>query len=98
MTQLPTRLTLLYSDRLGKIAREIDVEAFSHSEPIRHELERDDVKKPLKGINRAGYLDSLGLRRWKLLVTLGANDYGTAFASDNCRSVSKANRLVSSKD
>ncbi len=37
-------IPLLHSDRLGQIPREVDVETLAHGEPVRDELQGDDVQ------------------------------------------------------
>ncbi len=79
---------LLHCNRLRKIAREVDVEAFSNGKPVCHQLKRNDIEKTLQCINCAGNLDPFGLGRGELLIALGADDDRSTFTSDDCDCVS----------
>lgn len=74
---------LLDSDRLGQVAREIDVEALENSQPVGDELQRDDVEKALEGIDGLGDLDLLGVGGVELLVRRVADNDGLAATSDD---------------
>jgi hypothetical protein len=77
---------LLNSDRLGKIAWEVNVKPLGDGKPIRHQLERNDIEKALQGIDCAGHLDALRLGGGKFIIAHGADDNGPSFASNNCDS------------
>ena len=68
---------LLDSDRLGQIAREVNVETLRHSQPVSHQLERNDVEQTLENIAGLGDLDTLGLLSGEFGVTSVADDNGS---------------------
>jgi hypothetical protein len=76
-------LSLLDGDRLGQVAREIDVQALKNSEPVGNELERDDVEETLEGVDGLGDLDLLSLRGLELLIVRVADDNGLAATSND---------------
>ena len=65
---------LLDCHRLGQVAREVDVEALHHGEPVGDELQRDDVEDALQDVDRLGDLYALRLGRLEFLVALVADD------------------------
>ena len=76
------RNKLLHSDRLGEIAREINIEAFTDSEPVGNQLQWDDVEKTLETINSLGDLD---------LFCLGGGKLGVIVVADNDRTTTSGN-------
>lgn len=80
-----TRLPLLDCDRLGQVAREIDVETLQDGQPVGNELERDNVQETLEAVDRLRNLDRLGLRSLEFLVTGVADDNGPAATSNDYR-------------
>lgn len=76
--------TLLNSDRLGQVAREIDVETLHDSQPVGDELQGNDVEDALEHVDGVGYLDLLSLGGLELLVAWVADDDGLATTSDDC--------------
>lgn len=76
-------IILLDCDRLRQVAREVDVDAFGNSKPIRNKLQRNDVEKTLQTINSPRYLNTLSFGRWELWIIRVADNDGTAFAGNN---------------
>jgi hypothetical protein len=74
--------SLLDSDRLGQVTREVDVETLQNSQPVGDELQRDDVQDTLQAVDRLGDLDTLSIGGLELLVVGVADDNGLA-ASGN---------------
>ncbi|KAI6754186.1 hypothetical protein HG530_012700 [Fusarium avenaceum] len=84
MTTSQTTVTsLLDSDRLGQVTREINVETLKNGEPVGNELKRDDVEETLKNVDGLGDLDLLGLGRLELLIVGVADDDGLTTTSNN---------------
>lgn len=75
----------LDSDRLGKVTREVYVEALENGKPVGNELQGNDVQNALEDINSLGDLNLLGLRGLELLITTVADDNGLAATSNDCR-------------
>lgn len=67
----------------GKHTWEVDVEVLGYGEPVRNELERNDVEKSLQTINGCRHLNLFTLLIYELFVVLVANDYWTPTASNN---------------
>jgi len=74
---------LLDSDRLGKVAREVDVEALHDSKPVGDELKRNDVEDTLEDVNGLGDLDLESLAGLELLIVRVADDDGLATTSND---------------
>lgn len=74
---------LLHGDRLGQVTWEVDVHALSNSQPVGHELKRDDVEQTLEDINSVGNLDSVGLLARELVVASVANDDWAALSGND---------------
>ena len=81
----PSCLSLLNSDTLGQVTREIDVETLGDGHPVGQELERDDIEKTLETVDGAGDFDSFDLVGWELGLTLVADDDWTASTCDDYR-------------
>lgn len=75
--------TLLDSNRLSQVTREVNVETLENSEPVGNQLQWDDIEDTLENINRLGDLDLLGLVLAKLLVAFVADNNGLASTSSN---------------
>ncbi len=69
--------------RLGKIAREVNIQAFCNGEPVGYELKGDDVEETLKAINSLRNLDLFSLTARELGVVGIADDNGTATSCDD---------------
>lgn len=78
-----TVTSLLDSDRLGQVTREINVETLKNGKPVGNELERDNVEETLENVDRLGDLDLLGFRRLELLIRGVADNDGLTTASNN---------------
>lgn len=65
---------LLDSDRLGQVAREVDVQALSNGEPVGNQLQRNDVQETLQAVNGLWHLDPLCLGWRELGIVLVADD------------------------
>lgn len=76
-------LRLLDSDRLGQVAREINVETLGHSQPVGHQLERNNVEQTLQNIAGLGNLDTLSLISREFGVTSVADDNRSARSSND---------------
>lgn len=77
------RNKLLHSDRLREIAREINIEAFTDSEPVGNQLQWDDVEKTLEAIDSLGDLDLFCLGGGKLgVIVVADNDWTTTSGND----------------
>ena len=74
---------LLDRNRLGQVTREVDVDALRNGEPVRHQLERDDVEQALEDVDGAGHLDLVGLVAGELGVARVADDDRSALACDD---------------
>ena len=74
---------LFDSDRLGKVTWEVDVQTFRNSEPVGHELKRDDVDQTLQAVDGLWNLDLVGLVTWELGVTGVADDDWPTLASND---------------
>jgi hypothetical protein len=84
MTTSQTTVTsLLDSDRLGQVTREINVETLKNGKPVGNELKRDDVEETLKNVDGLGDLDLLSLGRLELLIVGVADDDGLTTTSNN---------------
>lgn len=83
LTRSITR-SLLHGNRLGEIAREVDVQSLAHSEPVGDELERNDVEKALKAVHSLRDLNLLGLFGGKLAVIRIANNNRSTATSNDC--------------
>jgi hypothetical protein len=79
---------LLDSNRLGQVAREVDVQALSNSEPVCDQLQRNDVQETLQAVDSLWHLNSLGLGWWEFGIVLIADDNGSSFTGNDCRHVS----------
>ena len=77
-------IPLLHRHRLGEVARKVDIEAFHNGQPVRNQLQRDDVEDALQDVDRLGHLNLLGLARRKLLVTIVADDNGLPATGNDC--------------
>ena len=75
---------LLDRHRLGKVSREVNVEALHDSEPVCNQLQRNDVKDTLEDIHGLGDLNLLGLVGTELLVAGVANHNRLAATSNDC--------------
>lgn len=75
--------SLLDSDRLGQVTREIDVESLHNSKPVSDQLQRNDIEDTLEGVDRLGDLNLLSLASLELLVTRVADDNGLSAASND---------------
>lgn len=76
------RNRLLHSDRLREIAREINIEPFTDSEPVGNQLQWDDIEKTLEAIHSLGDLD---------LFCLGGGKLGVIVVADNDRTTTSGN-------
>jgi hypothetical protein len=76
-------LFLLNSNRLGQVPGEVDVQALSNSNPVGHELERNDIEQTLEKLVSVRDLNLVGLLAGELHVVLVADDNGTSLASDD---------------
>lgn len=65
---------LLDGNRLGQVARKVDVQALHHCKPVGDELQRDDVENTLQDIDGLRDLNRLGLRGLELRVAGVADD------------------------
>lgn len=74
---------LLDRNTLRQIPREIDVQTLRHRQPIRHQLQRNDVQQALQHIHRMRHLNLVRLLAWELLVASIANDDRAAFPRDD---------------
>ena len=74
---------LLDRDRLGKVTREVNVQALEDSQPVGNELQGNDVEDTLKAVDGLGDLNLLGLRGLELLISRVADDNGLAAASND---------------
>lgn len=74
---------LLDGDRLGKVAREVDVETLQDGEPVGNQLEGDDVQETLENVDRLGDLDLQSLAGLELVVARVADDNGLAITSND---------------
>lgn len=79
---LPTTC-LLDGNRLGQVAREVDVKAFHNSEPVGDQLQRNDVENTLKDVDGLRDLNLLGLAGLELLIGRVADDDGLTATSDD---------------
>jgi hypothetical protein len=93
-TRIHAEPLLLNSDRLRKIAREVDIQAFRNREPVRHQLQGNDVEETLKNVGSLRDFDTLGLVGRELVFSRVADDnrsprscdnYGTLVESDEER-------------
>ncbi|KXT02277.1 hypothetical protein AC579_8322 [Pseudocercospora musae] len=75
--------SLLDSDRFGQISWEVDVQAFSDSQPVGHELEWDDVEETLEDVDGVWDFDLVGLVAWELLVVGVADDDWASLACND---------------
>jgi hypothetical protein len=75
--------TLLDCDTLGQVPGEIDVQSLADGQPVRHQLQRNDVDQALKTVDLLGHFNLVRLGRRELSVALVANDDGTALASNH---------------
>uniref|UniRef100_A0A1Y1KBS7 Uncharacterized protein n=1 Tax=Photinus pyralis TaxID=7054 RepID=A0A1Y1KBS7_PHOPY len=74
---------LLDSNRLGQVAREINIETLKNSQPVSNQLQGNDVEKTLKAINSLRDLDLLSFRVLKLGIVRVAKDDGFAFTCND---------------
>lgn len=74
---------LLDGDRLGKVAREVDVETLEDGEPVGDQLEREDVQEALEDVDRLGDLDLESLAGFELVIIGVADDNGLATTSND---------------
>ena len=80
---MPSRSPLLDGNRLGKVAREVDVETLQDGKPVGNELERNDVQETLENVDGLGNLDLQSLAGIELLVTRVADDDGFAITGND---------------
>jgi hypothetical protein len=74
---------LLDGDGLGKVAREVDIKAFQHSQPVCDELERDDVEDTLEDVDGLGNLNLESLAGLEFGIVRVADDDGLAATSND---------------
>ena len=74
---------LFDGDRLRKIAREVNVETFTNSQPVRDQLQGDDIEQALQAIDGLGKFDLFGLSGRELLVVVVADDNWPASTSND---------------
>lgn len=80
----PTGASLLDSDRLGQVSREVNVETLKNGQPVGNQLQGNDVENALQAVNSLGDLDLESVRVLELLVTRVADDDGLAASSNDC--------------
>ena len=89
LCQIPTANKLVYvgskhSDRKNRsLPRVINIRALRNSQPVSHELERDDVVQALEDIDCGRHLNLLGFAGWELWVVLVADNDGLATTGDD---------------
>ena len=77
-------LSLFYCNRLGQVSGEIDVESFTHSEPVGNKLERNDIQQALKTVYRLWDFYLLRLLRRKLAIVGITDDNWPSTTGDDC--------------
>ena len=81
----PIEPPLLYSDRLGQVPGEIDIETFTNGKPIRDELQRNNIEEALQTVHCLRNLDFLCLLGRKFGVVRIADDNWTTATRDDCK-------------
>src|ERR1700712_1649662 len=75
--------TLLDSDTLRQISWEIDIESFTDSQPVCHQLQWDDIDQALETLDLWWNLDLISLGCREFGITLVADDDWAALSSNN---------------
>lgn len=65
---------LLDSDRLGQVSWEVNIESLSNCQPIRHQLERNNIEQTLQAVDGLWNLDLLAMIGFEFLVIGIANN------------------------
>ena len=78
---------LFNGNGLSQVTREIDVEPFGDSEPVRHELKGNDVQEALEAVNCLWDFDFFGLPGFEFFVGWVANYDWLAVTGNDCLSV-----------
>lgn len=81
---------LLDGDRLGQVTREVHIQTSTDGQPVRDQLERNDIQQTLKSVHGLGDHNLLGLCGRELRVVLVADDNGATTSSNDCYRVSFA--------
>ena len=74
-----------HSDRFGKIARKINIQALHNRQPVGDELEGNHVEETLETVLSLGHYNLVGKRSLELVVALVANDNRLATTCNNYR-------------
>lgn len=76
------KMHLFYSNGLGQVTWEVDVQTLPNSKPICYQLKRDDVKKTLQAIDGLRDLD---------LLSLISREFGVVWIADHNRMTTASN-------
>ncbi|RYC53571.1 hypothetical protein CHU98_g12638, partial [Xylaria longipes] len=68
---------------ISRISREVNVQTLHDGQPVRYQLERDDVQEALKTVDSSRDFYLLGLAGLELLISGIANHNGLTTTSSN---------------